>query len=179
AAAKAFEARHAEWAARLPDNPGELWGALEAMSAEDRMALLAHCVSRSVHAVVESWNRPPGRLRHADALARAVGLDIAAAGWEPTEDTYLNRVLKARILEAVREAKGERPAARIEHLRKTDMAKAAARLLEGTGWLPEPLRMPDPQPQEAMEPAPEGEAAVAVANDCDPPREEFLPEAAE
>ncbi|SDF09501.1 ParB/RepB/Spo0J family partition protein, partial [Rhodospira trueperi] len=32
AAAKAFEARHAEWAARLPDNPGELWGALEAMS---------------------------------------------------------------------------------------------------------------------------------------------------
>jgi len=36
--------------------------------------------------------------RHADGLARTVGLDITAAGWEPTEDTYLNRVPKARIL---------------------------------------------------------------------------------
>jgi ParB family chromosome partitioning protein len=40
----------------------------------------------------------------------------------------------------VREAKGEQSAQLIDHLRKADMAKEAERLLEGTGWLPEPLR---------------------------------------
>jgi ParB family chromosome partitioning protein len=159
AAAKAFDARHAEWAERLPTDPADLWGTLAAMSGEDRMALLAHCVSRSVHAVVDPWNRVPGRLRHADTLARATGLDITAAGWQANAETYLNRVPKARILEAVREAKGERPAARIEHLRKGEMAKAAARLLEGTGWLPEPLRLPEPAPEVADEESP----AVAAA----------------
>jgi hypothetical protein len=29
----------------------------------------------------------------------------------------------------------------IEHLKKGDMAREAERLLEGTGWLPEPLRL--------------------------------------
>lgn len=31
-----------------------------------------------------------------------VDLDMVDAGWEPTVDGYLNRVPKARILEAVR-----------------------------------------------------------------------------
>jgi ParB family chromosome partitioning protein len=54
--------------------------------------------------------------------------------------TYLGRVTKARILEAVREAKGEQAAQLIEDLKKADMAREAERLLDGTGWLPEPLR---------------------------------------
>ena len=76
-------------------------------------------------------------------LARAVNLDMAAAGWTPTVDNYLGRVPKARILEAVREAKGEASAQLIDHLKKPDMAKEAERLLDGTGWLPEPLRTPE------------------------------------
>ena len=59
----------------------------------------------------------------------------------PTVDNYLGRVPKARILEAVREAKGEQSAQLIDHLKKADMAKEAERLLDGTGWLPEPLRL--------------------------------------
>jgi ParB family transcriptional regulator, chromosome partitioning protein len=55
-------------------------------------------------------------------------------------------VPKARILEAVREAKGEQSAQLIDHLKKADMAKEAERLLEGTGWLPEPLRLADAEP---------------------------------
>jgi ParB family chromosome partitioning protein len=55
--------------------------------------------------------------------------------------TYLGRVTKARILEAVREAKGEQAAQLIEDLTTADMAREAERLLDGTGWLPEPLRM--------------------------------------
>jgi ParB family chromosome partitioning protein len=67
---------------------------------------------------------------------------MAEAGWRPTVDNYLGRVPKARILEAVRAAKGEQSAQLIDHLKKADMAREAERLLEGTGWLPEPLRTP-------------------------------------
>ena len=50
---------------------------------------------------------------------------------------------KPRILEAVREAKGEQAAQLIDHLKKGDMAKEAERLLADSGWLPEPLRLAD------------------------------------
>jgi ParB family chromosome partitioning protein len=49
-------------------------------------------------------------------------------------------VPKARILEAVREAKGQKAADRIGHLKKGEMATEAESLLTGAGWLPEPLR---------------------------------------
>ena len=84
------------------------------------------------------------RLNQADVLARAIGLDMVQAGWRPTVDNYLGRVTKPRILEAVREAKGESSAQLIDHLKKADMAKEAERLLVGSGWLPEPLRLLDP-----------------------------------
>ena len=60
----------------------------------------------------------------------------------PTVETYLGRVTKGRILEAVREAKGEAAAQLIDHLKKAEMASEAELLLAGTGWLPEPLRTP-------------------------------------
>jgi ParB family chromosome partitioning protein len=72
-----------------------------------------------------------------------VNLDMAAAGWAPTVDNYLGRVPKGRILEAVREAKGEASAQLIDHLKKPEMAKEAERLLAGARWVPEPLRTPD------------------------------------
>jgi ParB family chromosome partitioning protein len=56
-------------------------------------------------------------------------------------------VTKARILEAVHEAKGEDAADRISGLKKPEMVTAAEDLLVGTGWLPEPLRTP-PLPEE-------------------------------
>ena len=116
------------------------------------MALLAHCVSYGVNAIVEKIDRYGGsglsqhsldqRLSQADRLARATGLDmIEGAGWRPTVENYFGRVTKPRILEAVREGAGERAASLIEHLKKGDMAKEAERLLADTGWLPEPLRL--------------------------------------
>jgi ParB family chromosome partitioning protein len=75
-------------------------------------------------------------MAHADLVARATGLDMVEAGWEPTVDTYLNRVPKVRILEAVREAKGEGTAQLLDHLKKGEMASEAERLLKGRGWMP-------------------------------------------
>ena len=141
--AKAIEARHAQWGRQLPETPADLWDALTAFDGDSQAALFAHCASLAVNVVKEPWNRRPGALAHGDQLARTVNLDMAAAGWRPTVDNYLGRVPKVRILEAVREAKGEQSAQLIDHLKKADMAKEAERLLEGTGWLPEPLRLAD------------------------------------
>ena len=60
-----------------------------------------------------------------------------------TAENYLSRVPKVRIVEAVREAKGEAAAQLIDHLKKGEMAVEAERLLKGTGWLPEVLRRSD------------------------------------
>ena len=67
------------------------------------------------------------------AFSRSVGLDVVQAGWKPTVDNYLGRVTKPRILEAVREAKGEGSVQLIDHLKKAEMAKEAERLLEDAG----------------------------------------------
>ena len=102
---------------------------------------------------MKSWNRAPGGRRHADQIASAVALDMSTAGWKPTAENYLNRVPKARILEAVTEARGIQMAELIEGLKKSDMAEQAERLLADTNWLPEPLRTPG---IEAVAPAEDG-----------------------
>ena len=142
ASAAAIDGRHQAWIAALPKEPAVLWDALEAFESDSRQSLFAHCVSLSVNAVYEAYNRRPRALAYADRLAQAVDLDMAAAGWMPTVGNYLGRVTKAGILAAVREAKGEAAGDRIEHLKKGEMAEQAAVLLAGSGWLPEVLRTP-------------------------------------
>ncbi|KQT12909.1 MULTISPECIES: ParB/RepB/Spo0J family partition protein [unclassified Bradyrhizobium] len=140
--AKSVDERHRQWSEQLPRESAELWDTLATFDRDSRDGLFAHCIALSVNAVYEPWNRRPRALGHADRLAEAVGLDIAAAGWTPTVDNYLGRVTKARILQAVREVKGETAAQLIEHLKKGEMAERAQELLAGSGWLPEPLRTP-------------------------------------
>lgn len=141
-AAAALEARQEAWRARLPKAPEALWDALAEFGGEARQALFAHCVAQSVNAVVESFNRRPRAIAHADRVAQALKLDMAAAGWTPTVEGFLGRVTKARILGAVTEARGARAAARIDHLKKGEMAEQAEVLLADSGWLPELLRTP-------------------------------------
>lgn len=143
AIAKAVDERHRRWSEQLPREPGDLWDALMAFDADRRDALFAHCVAMSVNAVHEPWNRRPRALAHADRIADAIGLDVAAAGWSPTVENYFGRVTKARILQAVREAKGEQAAQHLDHLKKAEMAERAQELLDRSGWLPEPLRTPN------------------------------------
>jgi len=139
-AAKAIDARHKAWDEQMPEDSGDLWDMLAELDSDSRQALFAHCIGLTINAVHQPYDRRPKALRHAGRLASAVALDMAAAGWKPTVDAFLGRVTKARILDAVREAKGDKPAERMAHLKKAEMAKEAERLLDGTGWLPEPLR---------------------------------------
>ncbi len=190
ASAKAVEARHESWKARLPKDEKALWDALTALDGTAQASLFAHCASFAVNALFEPANRynegrvsahgVQTRLEQADVLARAVGLDMVLAGWKPTVDNYLGRVTKPRILEAVREAKGEPSAQLIDHLKKGDMAKEAERLLDGSGWLPEPLRLDDAEV--ASEPAMQEEDAgplpefLSHDEECEPQADEDQPQ---
>ena len=168
--ARAMRARHQGWAGALPREAADLWDALAAADDDTRQRLFAHCIGASVNAMHEAWNRRPRALAHAGRLAGALRLDMAKAGWTPTVDSYLGRVTKARILQAVREGKGAPAAERIAHLKKGEMAEQAQDLLAGSGWLPEPLRTPG----QATAAAPEETAA-----DADQPDEAVQAEAGE
>ena len=151
--AQAIDERHTAWRADIPleDHDDRLWDWLHALDEASRQALLAHCLSFGVNALYERPNPYSGngisqhgldrRLQEADRLARITGLDLVEAGWRPTVANYLGRVTKTRILEAVREGVGEQAVELIGHLKKGEMATEAERLLAGSGWLPEPLRM--------------------------------------
>ena len=80
--------------------------------------------------------------------------------------SYLGRVTKAHILEAVAEGVSEDAARRIADKKKPDMAEAAEQRLAGKGWLPAVLRTPEP---EAVEQPTDPEAVDA---DPDPVDEE-------
>jgi ParB family chromosome partitioning protein len=174
------DARHLDWSQQLPAEPQDLWDVLTTFDAETRQHLFAHCVSLTLNAVHEPWSRRPRAIAHADRLASAFSLDVAATGWTPAVDTFLGRVTKARIVQAVREAKGADVARRIETLKKGDMAREAEMLLTGAGWLPEPLRTPghgSQAPSEGSSPsAPEEAAAVedGAATEADPAFDEIV-----
>lgn len=150
APAQAIDARAAAWKERLPQSDKELWGFLLTLGDDEQAMLFAHCASLCVNAQAEivpkydngriSAHGVARRIAHSDVLARAVGLDLVAAGWRPTVEGYFQGVTKPRILADVAEARGEQFAQMIDHLKKPDMAREAERLLEETGWLPAPLR---------------------------------------
>ena len=169
ASAQAIEARHTFWAKRLPERSDGLWDALIGLGPDERATLFAHAASLTVNVTREPFNRrSPGSLAHGEVLAAHVGLDMAETGWRPTADNYLGRVPKVRILDAVRQAKGEMAAQLIDHLKKPEMAKEAERLLADTGWLPEPLVVAGSEPSAAdADGSEEGEALPAFLTEDD------------
>ena len=146
--AHALRQRNEGWKHDLPEDENALWQWLDGLDYTSRLALLAHCLSFGVNALYErmppygavSQRSVSERVARADRLATALRLDLTEVGWQATVENYLGRVTKARILEAVREARGDEAADRIAHLKKMDMASEAEQLLDGSGWLPEALR---------------------------------------
>ena len=159
-AARASEA-HEAWAERMPRDVADLWGFIVGLDDQKRIALLAHCVSRTVNALRLPWDRKPRSLQTADRLATALALDVAK-DWTPTVDSYLGRVTKAHITAAVAEGVSEEAATRIADMKKPDMAQAAEQLLAGTGWLPATLRTAQPMPEPV-------EADTVETGDADQP----------
>ncbi len=141
---KAIAARDLAWKKLLPKASEDLWHALLAMDHAALQGLFAHLASLAINAVQSAHivhGSRGNRLRHADDLACALDMDMVKAGWVTTAENYLSRVSKDRIAEAVAEARGEETASLLSDLKKDKMAGEAERLLQGSGWLPLPLRV--------------------------------------
>lgn len=140
-AAGQIESRHQCWREKMPHAPQDLWAYLVDLEPNSRANLLAHAVGLTVNGVKRGWEAATRRLAHADQLAQRLDLDMGRH-WTPTVANYLGAVTKAQILDAVREAKGEEVAERLRGLKKVEMAAAAERELEGSGWAPAVIRAP-------------------------------------
>jgi ParB family chromosome partitioning protein len=127
------------WRQELPEDAAGLWDWLLVQDTATRLGILAYCAACSVNAVVKPHERSEERLAHADGLALALGLDMTR-WWQPTASTYLRRVSKSRILEAVTEADSPEAAGNFLKLKKDALVQHAEERLAGTGWLPTLLR---------------------------------------
>ena len=140
-ARQATTAAEDAWRTRLPQEHGGLWGWLQDQDAAGLLGLLAVCVARTANAGSRTWTTPEGGRCIAAQVASAAGLDMRQC-WTATEESYLGRVPKALILDAVREGAGAGVAGRIAGTKKEVMVADAARVLDGKGWLPAVLRVP-------------------------------------
>lgn len=65
-----------------------------------------------------------------------------AMHWSPEVDNFAGRIHADLLAQAVTEAKGKDAAAQLSGLKKDERAALGAKLLAGTGWLPQLLRGP-------------------------------------
>jgi ParB family chromosome partitioning protein len=94
-AEKQIAERHAAWGKRLPRKSDALWTFVRGLSDDERMSLLAHCVSLTANAIRAPGRRAEQAEAHAAVLAREIGLDMTAY-WQPTVANYFGRVSKER-----------------------------------------------------------------------------------
>lgn len=131
------------WRTRLPREHDAFWGWLQEQDVPTLLSLMAACVARAANAGARTWTTPEGSQCIAAQVATAAGLDMRTC-WTATKDSYLGRVPKALIVEAVREGAGARAAGQIAGSKKDVMVADAEQLLAGTGWLPSILRVSEP-----------------------------------
>ena len=122
------------WRARLPADPTELMAFLLGQSVETLQGLLVLCTALTAHAL-----HGTGHAKPAEVLAGAAELDMAD-WWEATGDTYLGRVPKSLIVQALAEAGEAQVGGEVEKLKKADAVSKAEAALAGKRWLPELLR---------------------------------------
>ncbi|MDM0029148.1 ParB/RepB/Spo0J family partition protein [Variovorax saccharolyticus] len=134
------------WGDRLPGGDREASTLAWFVKQDDHtlMELLALCAASSLDAM-HGRERPA--YDDADALAEALDVDMCD-WWAPTPANYLGSVSKAQLIEAVSEACGPEVAKPIAGMKKADAVAYCAAKLEGTRWLPVPLkRKPAPSAQ--------------------------------
>jgi len=123
------------WAERLPGTSEAIFAWLLAQDQDTLLALLAYATARSIHAVCATARSHD----HSDAIAKALGLDMAN-WWVPTAANFVGRMSRHQAIDAVREATGIDCTATVSGLKRSEAIQYCAAQLEGSRWLPGPLR---------------------------------------
>jgi len=142
-AGRALHALRTELQSTLPNDAADLWAWMIEQNQATQLKYLAYCIAPSVNAMQDRASsthtctqRP---IAASQSLAALLSLDMAD-WWQATSENYFGSVSKAKLIEAVRETKGDEASARLEKLKKGDAVVAAATALDGTRWLPSLLR---------------------------------------
>lgn len=138
-AAQALHALHGDLQAALPAEAVDLWAWIVAQDQATQLRHLAYCIAPALNVMQDraaahhtTSARP---VEAAQQLAALLGFDMAD-WWQATAESYFSGVSKAKLLEAVREARGSDVASCIESMKKAAAVTAAAAALDGTRWLP-------------------------------------------
>jgi ParB family chromosome partitioning protein len=134
-AAGLISAEHEHWKQALPAHRDQWLAWLLTQPAEVVLRLLTYLCAVSYDAQKGTERTQP--VHH--QVAQAVSLDMAD-WWEANPANYLELVPKAKMIEAVTEAVGAPAATDMEKMKKAEAQAHAAAKLQGTRWLPAPLR---------------------------------------
>lgn len=148
---QAMVQEHQSWIKRLPADDRDVLNWLDTLGSQERQRLMAYCVARLVNSVETPRISPMVASSPLPLLSR-IGHDMRN-WWQATAATYLARVGKTQILEAVTEACGKRQANQLAKHKKTVMVDRAETLLANTGWLPVELKPYHAAPDEIQEAA--------------------------
>jgi ParB family chromosome partitioning protein len=130
-----MEAHCERWGNLLPGDQRSLLAWVLKADDSQVLDLLAVCTASTLNTV--QGREAPQPI--ADAIAAAVDLDMAD-WWEPTAESYLLSVPKAKVIDAVREGAGAEAATGLEGLKKPEAVALAQQRLQGKRWLPPVLR---------------------------------------
>ncbi len=126
-----LQERVEKWqAAILGDKQKSTADKVLALSAEQQLELLALCFALTLQ-------RNGGK--SGAELADLLGVDMTKS-WTPTVDTFLGVVAKPVLAAAVAEVAGKSAGEQLLTMKKDAAIAAAAKHLDGKGWLPKPLR---------------------------------------
>ena len=119
----------------------ELWKWCLGRSEETLLSFLAFVTAKSVNAIqIKGQSDHALRLAHADGLAQALHINMNR-WFMPTAENFFNRISKPQIADALAAAGKPADTAKL-NLKKAQLSAAAESEVAGTGWLPEPVRIP-------------------------------------
>jgi ParB family transcriptional regulator, chromosome partitioning protein len=127
------------WAQRLPEKIEQLWDWLIEQPQNVILDLLAFVVAQTINAVQSHQRTDEGHLGAANALNKALALDMAN-WWAPTAENYFQRIKKDQILAVIKDVSGLPVPDRLTSMKKSDLAQEAETSVKGTRWLPPVMR---------------------------------------
>lgn len=135
----ALESERERIAALLPEDQADLWDWCLKSLRDDLLDVLAVAAAFGIDAVASRAEPNLCGREQGEALAAALGLDMAA-WYRPTAAGYFSRIGKDAILRNLAEARQSPPAPAWFKMKKGELAALAERETAGRGWLPALVR---------------------------------------
>ncbi len=107
----------------------EQFKALQKLTKASKLNILAHCSAQTLRSATNDVER---------YVAEQIKFDLSQH-WQPTKANYFNRIKKGKLIEILKDLKGDEFALSQADAKKGDLATILDELDETKGWLPESL----------------------------------------